>query len=151
VDRILKAGRPAYVRIPKGAFKTPVSGDDIVKLPGKKDDVLLVSYGTTAQNCLEVQKLDENVSVLIVNKLRPLDPRDVLAALAPHARIFVIEDHFPSAGLYGSLCEFIAEHPVRGRVFSLAPRGYTLDVGQSSDYFYRKYGLDPAGIQKAIG
>lgn len=151
IGRVLDAGRPAYVRIPKGDYKTPKSDDHIVKLAGEADDVLLVSYGTPAQACIETRTRDPRLSVLVVNRLRPLDERVLAEALAPHARIFVVEDHFPSSGLYGSLCEFVAQHPVRGKLVSLAPRDYTLEVGTSSDFFYRKYGIDPAGILKTIG
>lgn len=151
VDRILEAGRPAYVRIPKGDYKSPASGEHIVKLAGGTNDVLLVSYGTPAQACMEARNRDPRLSVLIMNRLRPLDEKVLAEALAPHARIFVVEDHFPSTGLYGSLCEFAAQHPLQGRLLSLAPRDYTLEVGTSSDYFYRKYGIDPAGILRAVG
>ena len=151
IDRILKAGRPAYVRIPKGDYKTPDSDDHMVKLAGESDDTLLVSYGTPAHACLEASKRNPRLSVLVINRLRPLDDKALSDALAPHARIFVVEDHFASTGLYGSLCEFVAQHPIRGRLHSLAPRDYTLEVGTSSDYFHRKYGIDPAGILKAVG
>ncbi len=151
VGRILEAERPAYIRIPKGEFKAPVSDEHLVKLPGEADDTLLVSYGSPAQACIEVQKRDPRVSVLVVNRLRPLDEHVLAEALAPHSRIFVVEDHFPSCGLYGSLCEFAAQNPLRGRLFSLAPRDYTLTVGTSPEFFHRHYGIDPAGILKAIG
>jgi transketolase len=151
IDRIIAAKRPAYIRIPKGAFKTPGVAEDIVKLRGTKDGVLLVSYGTPAQNCIEVQKEMPEVSVLVVNKLRPLDPKTLSEALAPHSRIIVVEDHFASSGLFNSLCEFVSQHPVRGRLSSVAPQTYTLEVGTSPEYFFKMYGLDVAGIRKVIG
>lgn len=151
VERILEAGRPAYVRIPKGAHKEPASADHMVKLAGEADDVLLVSYGTPAQACMEARSRDPRLSVLVVNRLRPLDEQELSAALEPHRRIFVVEDHFPQSGLYGSLCEFVARNPIRGRIESLAPRDYTFDVGTSPDYFFRKYGIDVSGILASIG
>lgn len=151
VERILEAGRPAYVRIPKGAHKEPASTDHMVKLAGEADDVLLVSYGTPAQACMEARRRDPRLSVLVVNRLRPLDEHELFAALEPHRRIFVVEDHFPQSGLYGSLCEFVVRNPVRGRVASLAPRDYTFEVGTSPDYFFKKYGIDVPGILAAIG
>lgn len=151
VDRILAAGRPAYVRIPKGGPKIPDSTDHVVKLPGTASEVLLVSYGTPAQSCIQAQEREPRLSVLVVNRLRPLDEEAVVAMLAPHARIIVVEDHFPSTGLYGSLCELVARHPVQGRLSSLAPQDYTLEVGNSSEYFYRKYGLDVSGVLASVG
>ena len=151
VDRILEAGRPAYVRIPKGGHKEPNSEDHIFKLVGENNDVLLVSYGNSAQVCIEVHKQDPRISVLVINRLHPLDEDKLSETLGPHKRIFVVEDHFPKSGLYGSICEFIARNPVRGEIKSLAPRDYSFEVGTSPDYFYKKYGIDASGILKSIG
>jgi transketolase len=150
VGRILEAGRPAYVRIPKGGYTVPDSDEHMVKLPGETNTVLLVSYGTPAQACIEVRTRDPRISVLVINRLRPLDESALAAALEPHERIYVVEDHFPESGLYGAVCEFIARHPVRGRVESVAPRDYTLEVGTSPRYFHRKYGLDAASLLESI-
>lgn len=151
VDRILEAGRPAYVRIPKGRFTELDSDDHMVKFPGEADDVLLVSYGNPAQACLEAYRCDPRMSVLVVNRLRPLDEEILLEMLAPHRRIVVVEDHFPQAGLYGSLCEFAARHPLRGRLESIAPEKYMFDVGLSPAYFFKKFGMDVPNLLKLVG
>ena len=151
VDRILQVGRPAYVRIPKGAHAEPASDEHVVKLPGAADDVLLVSYGNPAQACLEARCRDPRLSVLVVNRLHPLDEECLAEMLAPHRRILIVEDHFPQAGLYGSLCEFAARHPLRGRLESVAPNDYTFDVGSSPDYFFRKFGMDVPSLLKLTG
>ena len=151
VDLILKAGRPAYVRIPKGNHALPNSAEHLVKLHGTTDEVLLVSYGNPAQSCLGARNLDPRLSVLVINRLRPLDEERLSEALEPHKRIIVVEDHFPQSGLYGSLCEFVARKPVRGRIESRAPSGYTFEVGTSPDYFHSKCGIDVAGILKSTG
>ena len=151
VERILEANRPAYVRIPKGAFSLPNSDEHLVKLQGKKNEILLVSYGAPSQSCIEVQKIDPNVSVLIVNRLRPLDKNVLVKELALHSRIYVVEDHFPESGLYGSLCQFILENECSARLISLAPQDYEFSVGRSADYFHKHYGIDVAGIIKSIG
>jgi transketolase len=150
IDHLLSTGRPSYVRIPKGAFKAPTSSDHFVLLAGTRQDVLLVSYGTPAQECVAAQARDETLALLVVNRLRPLDEKQFAAALHPYKRIVVVEDHFPSAGLYGSLCEVMMRQRVTSRLESLAPRDYTLDVGTSNAYFHRKYGFDVNGILAAV-
>ena len=150
VDHLLSTARPAYVRIPKGAYKTPDSSEHFVLLPGSELRTILVSYGMPAQECLAAQSRDSSLSVLVVNRLRPLDDEKLADALRPYHRIIVVEDHFPSAGLYGSLCEVLVRHSVTGRLHSLAPRDYTLDVGTSNAYFHRKYGMDVEGILAAV-
>lgn len=149
VDRILAQNRAAYVRIPKGDFREPASTEDFVKIPGRAEEVLLVSYGSVAQACLEAQKIDARLSVLVVNRLHPLDAEAIAHALAPHARVYVAEDHFPGNGLYGSLCEVIARHPIRGRLHSIAPKDYCLDVGVTPAFYHRMYGLDVSGLLSA--
>lgn len=149
VSRILELGRPAYVRIPKGDFKRPDSDQHVVKFQGEQNDVVLVSYGTPAHTCLALQDKDPRISVVVINRLRPLDDEVLVEALAPHNRIIVVEDHFPSSGLYNSLCEFVCERPIRGRLMSMAPQGYDLNVGTSPEFYFRRYGIDVQGLQKA--
>ena len=85
IERILHAGRPAYVRIPKGGHNEPVSEEHMFKLNGESDDVLLVSYGNPVQTCIEVRNHDPRISVLVINRLRPhshLNPGKVLRILS---------------------------------------------------------------------
>ena len=67
ITKIFYRNQPAYVRIPKGGFKLPESSNDMVFLAGEKRDILLISYGSIAQNCLAVQKTDSSFSVLVFN------------------------------------------------------------------------------------
>lgn len=150
VDHLLKTGRPSYVRVPKGDFRSPESDEHVVLLPGTRQEVLLVSYGAPAQDCIAAQAKDPTIAVLVVNRLRPLDEAQFADMLRRYKRILVIEDHFPSAGLYGSLCELAVQQRVTGRLESMAPRDYTLEVGTSNAFFHRKYGFDADGIAAAI-
>ncbi len=151
VDQLLATDRPAYLRIPKGSFKEPASTAPLWKRAGSNPETVLVTYGSLAQTCLEVQQQDPRVSVVVVNRLRPLDAADFQEALGPHARILVVEDHFPETGLYGSLCELAARKVFTGSLQPLGPLGYDLEVGTSALHFHRKLGLDAAGILKALG
>lgn len=150
IDRVLEAGRPAYIRIPKGGNIEPASDEHMVHLKGTGHDTLLVSYGNPAQACLEARKLDPSLSVLVINRLRPLEESVLSKALSGYKSIFVVEDHLPQSGLYGSLCEFAVRTHVAGKIFSLAPTNYTFDVGTSPDYFFKKYGIDTPGILNSI-
>ena len=148
VERIIQNGRPAYIRIPKGTSVEPATDLGMVKLPGESDEIILVSYGNPVQTCIEVRRRNPRFSVLVVNKLHPLDNDSLLEALSPHGRIVVVEDHLPSSGLYGSLCEFAARHSLRGRLESVAPTGYAFEVGSTPDYFFQKFGMDVCSLLK---
>jgi transketolase len=151
LDRIEQAGRPAYVRIPKGGHTEPASAEHIVKLVGEDDDLLLVSYGNPAQVCIEARRHNPRLSVLVINRLHPLDDERLLEALTPYRRILVVEDHFPLTGLYGSLCEFAARHSIKGRIESAAPKSFAFDVGTTPEYFFKKFGIDLNSILKFAG
>lgn len=151
VDKILASERPAYVRIPKGAFEQPVSSEDIVFLEAKKKDILLISYGSSVQNCLKVRNGHDDVSILVCNRLRPLESDILSSVLRTHQRVFVVEDHFPSSGLYSMLCQFCMENQIACRLKSIAPPDtYSLKVGSSTAYYNRLYRLDESGIDEVI-
>lgn len=151
VSKIFSRGRPAYVRIPKGGFKQPESSDDMVLLTGEGEGVLLISYGSIAQNCLSVQEVDPSVSVLVFNCLRPIDEEAVGKIILAYDKVFVVEDHFPSTGLYSVLCEVIVKNGIPKKLTSIAPPSiYDLEVGVTPGFYHRKFGLDVPGIQKAI-
>lgn len=143
VDRILFAKKPAYIRIPKGEHSEPDSIEDLVKFHGNEVKNLLVSYGNPAQICLETYRQDPSLSLLIVNKLHPIDDKVLLPLIEQHSRIVVVEDHFSINGLYSSLCEFVVRHNLGIRVDSVAPKSYSFEVGSSPDYFMKQIGIDP--------
>jgi len=151
VSKIFERNRSAYVRIPKGGFKKPDSSEDIVLINGKGEgSTLLISYGSIVQNCLAVQKECPSVAVLAFNCLRPIDEKVVGKIISRYEKVFVVEDHFPSTGLYNVLCELLIENEIQKKIISIAPPSiYDLEVGVSPDFYHRKFGLDVAGIQKA--
>ena len=124
--------------------------DDYAYLPGSQRDALLISYGNPAQDCLAVQKAIPSVSCLICNKLHPLDEEPLAAALRAHQAIIVVEDHFANTGLFSSLCQFAMERDIHNRLYSLAPKGYTMTVGTNPSFFHALHGMDVAGITQKL-
>lgn len=151
LDTVIAAKRPAYIRIPKGDFVAPNSTAHVVSLPGEDKGTVLVSYGTLAQACLGVQKERPSISVVVINRLRPLDEEVLLDALTPHKRIVVVEDQFPQTGLYGMLCELTVRRGLRMPIQPLAPAHYNLEVGSSDGFFHRLVGIDRDSILRAVG
>ena len=150
VRKILKNKKPCYVRVPKGSNIFPDSEDDMYKIEGQAKDTILISYGNLLQNCLQVNKINPEISVLAINKLHPLDEKDLYDSLAEYKKIIVVEDHFPLTGLYGSLCEFIAKSNLKISIESLAPVDYQFEVGATPEYFWAKHGMDVSGILKKL-
>jgi len=151
VRRLTQVTRPTYVRVPKGNFDVPACTDDLVLLEGRRRDVLLVSYGGLAQNCLSVQAEDDTVSVLVANRLHPLDEDRVIDLLTRFEQVLVVEDHFPQTGLYGALCRLAGAQRVGVALTALGPcDGYDFQVGKSAAYYHAKQRTDVPGIRRTI-
>lgn len=152
LDRALDAGRPAYIRIAKGAPSIPAAQDDICYLPGRdRHGTLLASYGSLAGECLKTQAARRDLSVLVFNRVHPIDTTVVAPYLAAHQRVLVVEDHFGHTGLYAALCQLAMQERMAGFIESAAvPFEYTLTVGQSGEFYHRRYGLDMPGILNRI-
>ena len=152
LDRVRKAGRPAYIRVAKGTPCIPAAHDDVSYLPGNNTcGPLLVSYGSLASECLKVQTARHDVSVLVLNRVHPLDAAAVAPYLRAHAQIIVVEDHFAHTGLYGALCQLAMQERIDAFIESLAvPFEYNLTVGQSGEFYHRHYGLDAGGILRRL-
>lgn len=146
IDGILSNGRPAYIRVPKGMHKEPASIEPMFKFHGSVPDVLLVSYGNPAQSCIELHRRNSEISVLVLNQLKPLNEEKLIEYLISHKRIVIVEDHFPIAGLYGSLCEIAARHSLKNKIESIAPNDYVFEVGRTSEYFMKRFYMDTESL-----
>ena len=150
IQRILKSRRPAYVRIPKGSPEEPASDNVLVVCPGSARKTVLLSYGTPAQECLQAREIDPRLAVIILNRLLPL-PDDLAAALDPYSSIIVVEDHFPDHGLFGAICRLATVSSLRGKIQSLAPKDYSLEVGVTPGYYHFLAGIDAKSIASIAG
>ena len=151
LDRALSAGRAAYIRVAKGAPRIPAAQEEVSYLPGRGFGPLLVSYGSLASECMKVQMVRDDVSILILNRVHPLDTASVAPYLRAHSQILVVEDHFGHTGLYGALCQLAMEERIGAFIESLAiPGEYNLTVGQTSEFYHQHYGLDIEGILRRV-
>jgi transketolase len=150
VQRILKSQRPAYVRIPKGSPEEPALDDLLVTCPGTARKTVLVSYGNPAQECLKAREIDPRMAVVILNQLHPL-PEELAAVLGSYTSIIVVEDHFPDHGLFGAICRLATISSLKGKVQSLAPKDYSLEVGVTPGYYHGLAGMDAKSILSIAG
>ena len=150
LDIVIKNNSPSYIRIPKGQPNIEKSEKDLYFSKGTEDEKILISYGTIGMNCLEVQKIDNKINVLLLNKLHPLNSYEILNYINKFKKIWIVEDHFPQNGIFNSICEIIAKNMIVKDIKSIAPSDYTLKVGNSPNYFWSKYSLDIEGIISLI-
>jgi transketolase len=150
VQKVLAIKKPAYIRIPKGEFLNPDSDENMVLLPGLKKSVLLVSYGSPAQECIKAMAQNPEISVLVFNKLYPLDKPKLKIILEQFENILVVEDHFASTGLFGMFCEFCNYFSIFRKLISIAPKDYIFEVGSTNNYFHEKIGISSNKILERI-
>lgn len=150
VNKVLSNNRPAYIRIPKGEFTKPDSDDDIILLEGLRKDVLLISYGSPAQECIKAKDKNSEISVLVFNKLVPLDEFKLKMILEQYQNLIVVEDHFASTGLFGLICEFCITHQIIKKVESIAPTDYVFVVGTSNSYFHKRFGFSAEDLVERL-
>lgn len=150
VQKVLAIKKPAYIRIPKGEFLNPDSDENMVLLPGLKKSVLLVSYGSPAQECIKAMAQNPEISVLVFNKLYPLDKPKLKIILEQYNNILVLEDHFASTGLFGMFCEFCNDFSIFRKLISIAPKDYIFEVGSTNNYFHEKIGISSNKILERI-
>ena len=150
IDCVIEQKRPSYIRIPKGQPRIDNNFENMFFLKGSSKKNLLISYGTVVESCTEAQKINNSLNVLILNKIYPLDEKNIIKYLKDFENIWVVEDHFPQNGMYNAVCELIAKNKIISNINSIAPNNYTLRVGNSSKYFWKKYSLDSKSIVELI-
>ena len=86
--------------------------------------------------------------VLHCPSVKPLDEEAILAAASRAPRVVTVEEHQAAGGFGGAVAELLAErHPLPLRLVGVRDR-----FGQSGEpaELLRHYGLDAAGIMKAV-
>ena len=142
--------KAAYIRIPKGSPSIENNFDDYIHLANNSNECLLISYGTVSQHCIDIYKTNQNTSVLVLNKLFPLEEKSLIHIVNKYNKIIIAEDHFSNSGLYGQFIEILYRNRIIKEVISLSPNNYTLDVGNSSEFYLQKYNLTKDQLLKYI-
>ena len=94
--------------------------------------------------------MNPEISVIIINRLYPLDEQLLLEKLKLHEVVISVEDHFPTTGLYSSLCEVIARNRLNIEVIATGPTSAAFEVGGTADYYHQAFGLDSGSLIKRI-
>jgi len=149
-SRVLEESRPTYIRVPKGNPLEPDSVADLVFFGSADARIVLVTYGSLSQECLKVQKLNQEISVIIINRLYPLDERLLIEKLKLHEVVISVEDHFPTTGLYSSICEVVVRNRLNIEVLATGPTCAAFKVGSTADYYHQVFGLDSRSLIKQI-
>ena len=153
---------PVYLRFGRAAtplFTTSETPFEIGKAlavwepeGGKKPRVAILSTGALTYEALCAAKaLEEEkvaITVLHVPTIKPLDVHTIVAAARRAGAVVTVEEHQAAGGFGSAVAEVLAEHaPVPMRLVAVRDQ-----FGQSGSpkELLAHYGLDAAGIQKAV-
>jgi transketolase len=152
LEDVMKNEHPAYVRIGKGSYNPEAvfSGinDFALNIPS---DVLVITHGTTLENCIKAAHISNSFSIYCMNKVKPLDVDTLRKLFGEYKKIVVVEDHFVGSGLYNSLCQTLVESRIKDTtLYSIAPPDRYEDNVGDTDYFAEKYSYSPEKISRFV-
>jgi transketolase len=139
-QKLINFKESVYLRIPKGGFNKIDKNSDYQFLEKKSTNIFL-TYGALAEELYPLFE-EHNQSMLIFNKLHPIEKLSVFNILEKFKKVYVVEDHFSSNGLYDSICKLIANSNARFELESFSPKDYDLKVGTNIKYFFKLNNLD---------
>jgi 1-deoxy-D-xylulose-5-phosphate synthase len=151
---------PAAVRYPRGAgvgvplepeLKAIPIGESELLRDGK--DALVVAFGNTVHAAVEAagELAADGTSVAVVNArfAKPIDAARIVPLARRCGAVVTVEEQAGLGGFGSAVLETLAEAGVAVRVRALAVPDRVVDHGSSADQ-RAAFGLDPAGIAKAV-
>ncbi len=152
---LVRSGRPAYVRLGRGAVPDVYSCREGSFTYGKArtlregGDITLIGAGETLFPLLRAAELLEGegiaARVLDMATIKPLDREAVLKAAGETRAILTAEEHSVHGGLGAAVAEIVVqEHPVPMRILGIPDE---ITVEGSSAEIFAHYGLTGEGIR----
>lgn len=105
---------PIYIRVAKG-YDDPIVTPDVPFEIGKAipikegNKVLLITTGITLKIALEISKKMDDIAILHVPTLKPIDTKTILRYISKVPKAVTIEEHSIIGGLGSTIAEIIAE------------------------------------------
>ena len=139
-SELINLKKSIYLRIPKGGFDKIDEKSDYQFLEKESDNIFL-TYGALVEELYPLYE-EHNQSMLVFNKLHPIDKSKIINILEKYKKVYIVEDHFSSNGLYDSICKLIVNSNVPFKLKSFSPENYDLKVGTNIKYFFKLNNLD---------
>lgn len=152
-EDVIKNKQPAYIRIGKSSYnlETPADNMNYMAKNSNNSEILVITHGTMLENCLKATDENNDFSVYVMNKIKPLSGAKLRELFEKYSKIVVVEDHMISSGLYNSLCQHFVEMQIKeSKLYGLGvPDVFEKRVG-NKDYFADRYGYSPEKISNFI-
>jgi transketolase len=139
-SKLINLNESIYLRIPKGGFDKIDENNDYQFLEKESDNIFL-TYGALVEELYPLFE-EHNQSMLVFNKLHPIEKSKILSILEKYKTVYIVEDHFSSNGLYDSICKLVVNSNATFKLKSYSPKDYDLKVGTNIKYFFKSNKLD---------
>lgn len=139
-SKLINLNESIYLRIPKGGFDKIDEISDYQFLEKESDNIFL-TYGALVEELYPLFE-EHNQSMLVFNKLHPIEKSKILNILEKYKTVYIVEDHFSSNGLYDSICKLAVNYNATFKLKSYSPKDYDLKVGTNIKYFFKSNNLD---------
>lgn len=148
---------PAYLRL-TGVASNPIIYENSPEINlGSVDTLkegnktLIVGHGTILYNALiAAVESDPNRDFCVVNAYNPHPlPKSLIDMLTNFEKIYVVEEHRKTGGLYSSIAEYIAENSMQKKLIPISLPN-TFVISGSYSEIQEEYELDISGIKKRL-
>ena len=141
-----KEGRPALLTYTVAGDNTKKNSLEILKSISKYADICELGFphntpiadGGQIQTC-SYRAIKNGTKI-----------KDVLKIVKDFKNILVIEDQMQYNNLYSSISELIINTKNKPNLFQICPTKYELTVGNSQEFFYKKFKMDKISIISKI-
>ena len=145
IKKILRQTKPCYIRVPKGSFEEIKTYKDYYYLKNNSQKNILISYGYGSEICYKAFKL-KKVSVLIINKLHPLNKKNLEKIIKNYKKVIIFEDQLYQNNLYSSFTNLFINFNKNIKFYNLAPKYYELKNGNDKEYYLKKHKINEKKI-----
>jgi transketolase len=157
VEYLVEHRGPAFLRLTRQGVEDVTPPDASFEF-GKAvplrngTDVTIVATGAPVGEAVRAADAlnDEGISALVLNvhTIQPLDEEAILDAASGRTTVVTVEDHSVSGGLGGAVAEVLASRGAHPPLHRVGMR--TFGESGTPAELYAKYGLDAAGIGRAV-
>ena len=143
LDYFFEDPTPAYLRLGKTGElnltkESTIKPDECNFIVYKKNDILVLTLGTAAQNLDAVQLANYDLATLPIWGGKT-DITAIESTLSQYTKIIIYEHHLRACGLYSWICENIKNRNLLNSIYSLSLNSSIIgDVG-SDQYLIKKH------------
>ena len=150
---------PVYVRLDNARLPVYHAPEHRFR-PGAIDvlaqgrDVTIFALGSVVQEAMKsresLMQRGIDASVANVSSIRPVERQEIARLAARSKAVVTVEEHSMNGGMGSLVCEVLAEQGLRAHVERIGiPEGEFAKAGPRSE-IRKHYGMDAAGIEKAV-